>query len=58
MSGKGNYLDNAQTESFWGILKNDLVYYQDYKTRQQGNKATRQPNADVYMILQARLALL
>lgn len=50
MSGKGNYLDNAQTESFWGILKNDLVYYQDYKTRQ--------PNADVYMILQARLALL
>lgn len=33
MSGKGNCLDNAPIESFWGILKNELVYHQDYKTR-------------------------
>lgn len=33
MSAKGNYYDEAIIESFWGILKNDLVYQQDYKTR-------------------------
>ncbi|TEW88316.1 IS3 family transposase [Psychrobacter sp. 230] len=33
MSGKGNCFDNAPIESFWGTLKNELVYYQDYKTR-------------------------
>ncbi|MGP5553579.1 IS3 family transposase [Psychrobacter celer] len=33
MSGKGNCYDNAPIESFWGILKNELVYHQDYKTR-------------------------
>ena len=33
MSRKGNCLDNAPIESFWGILKNELVYHQDYKTR-------------------------
>ena len=33
MSGKGNCFDNAPIESFWGILKNELVYQQDYKTR-------------------------
>jgi transposase InsO family protein len=32
-SGKGNCLDNAPIESFWGTLKNELVYHQDYKTR-------------------------
>ena len=25
--------DNAPIESFWGVLKNKLVYHQDYKTR-------------------------
>lgn len=25
--------DNAPIESFWGILKNELVYHEDYKTR-------------------------
>ena len=25
--------DNAPIESFWGVLKNELVYHQDYKTR-------------------------
>ena len=33
MSGKGNCYDNAPIESFWGVLKNELIYHQDYKTR-------------------------
>ncbi len=33
MSRRGNCFDNAPIESFWGILKNELVYHQDYKTR-------------------------
>ena len=32
-SAKGNCFDNAPIESFWGILKNELVYHKDYKTR-------------------------
>lgn len=33
MSIRGNCFDNATIESSWGILKNELVYHQDYKTR-------------------------
>jgi len=33
MSRRGNCFDNAPIESFWGILKNELVYHQDYKMR-------------------------
>ena len=33
MSGKGNCFDNAPIESFWGVLKNEPVYHQNYKTR-------------------------
>ncbi|WP_087945602.1 IS3 family transposase [Psychrobacter sp. P11F6] len=33
MSGKGNCFDNAPIESFWGTLKNELVYHQECKTR-------------------------
>ena len=33
MSGKGNCYDNAPIESRWGMLRNELVYQQDYKTR-------------------------
>ncbi|HCT72748.1 IS3 family transposase, partial [Psychrobacter sp.] len=33
MSGRGNCFDNAPIESFWGVLKNELVYHQDYKAR-------------------------
>lgn len=33
MSAKGNCFDNASIESFWGVLKNELIYHQDYKTR-------------------------
>ena len=33
MSRRGNCFDNAPIESFWGVLKNELVYHEDYKTR-------------------------
>ena len=33
MSRRGNCFDNAPIESFWGILKNELVYHEDYKIR-------------------------
>jgi putative transposase len=35
MSRKGNCYDNAPIESFWGILKSELVHHQRYVTRQQ-----------------------
>lgn len=33
MSRKGNYWDNAPMESFFGTLKTELVYHEDYETR-------------------------
>jgi putative transposase len=33
MSGKGNCYDNAPMESFWGVLKSELVHHRRYKTR-------------------------
>jgi putative transposase len=35
MSRKGNCYDNAPMESFWGILKNELIHHRRYKTRQE-----------------------
>ncbi len=35
MSRKGNCYDNAPMESFWGTLKNELIYHQRYATRDQ-----------------------
>lgn len=35
MSRKGDCWDNAPIESFWGILKNELVHHRKFKTRQQ-----------------------
>jgi transposase InsO family protein len=35
MSRKDNCYDNAPMESFWGTLKNELVYHQRYVTREQ-----------------------
>lgn len=32
MSGKGSCYDNTLIESRWGMLRNELVYQQDYKT--------------------------
>ena len=33
MSRKGDCWDNAPMESFFGTLKTELVYHEDYKTR-------------------------
>ena len=33
MSGKGNCYDNAPMESFWGTLKQELVYHRHYQAR-------------------------
>ena len=35
MSRKGDCYDNAPMESFWGTLKNELIYHQRYATREQ-----------------------
>jgi len=39
MSRKGECLDNAVAESFFGSLKNELVYHEDYKTRAQAQQS-------------------
>ena len=33
MSQKGNCFDNAPMESFWGILKQELIHHRHYRTR-------------------------
>lgn len=35
MSRRGNCYDNAPMESFWGVLKNELVHQRRYETRAQ-----------------------
>ena len=35
MSGTGNCYDNAPMESFWGILKQELVHHRHYHTRRE-----------------------
>lgn len=35
MSRRGNCFDNAPIESFWGSLKNELVYHRKFATRDQ-----------------------
>ena len=35
MSGKGNCYDNAPMESFWGMLKQELVHHRRYRTREE-----------------------
>ena len=39
MSRKGECLDNAVAESFFGTLKNELVYHEDYQTRAQARQS-------------------
>lgn len=38
MSRRGNCYDNAPIESFWGVLKNELVYHRRYDTRREAIK--------------------
>ncbi len=35
MSGTGNCFDNASMESFWGIIKQELINHRRYRTRQE-----------------------
>jgi len=35
MSGKGNCFDNAPMESFWGTLKQELIYHRHYGSRRE-----------------------
>ncbi len=35
MSRRGRCYDNAPIESFWGMLKNELVHHRRYATRQE-----------------------
>jgi transposase InsO family protein len=39
MSGKGNCLDNAPMESFFGSLKTELVYRTRFRTRREAKAA-------------------
>jgi len=39
MSRKGNCYDNAPMESFWGTMKNELIYHHHYATREQAIRA-------------------
>ena len=35
MSGRGNCFDNAPMESFWGILKQELIHHRHYRSRRE-----------------------
>ena len=35
MSGVGNCFDNAPMESFWGILKQELIHHRHYRSRRE-----------------------
>jgi transposase InsO family protein len=39
MSGKGNCYDNAVAESFFHTLKTELVYFEDYQTREEARSS-------------------
>jgi transposase InsO family protein len=39
MSGKGNCYDNAPMESFWGMLKQELIYQHHFRTRTEARQA-------------------
>jgi transposase InsO family protein len=39
MSRKGECLDNAVAESFFGSLKNELVFHEDYQTRAEARQS-------------------
>lgn len=39
MSRQGNCYDNAPIESFWGLLKNELVHHWRFKTRAEAIQA-------------------
>ena len=42
MSRRGNCYDNAPMESFWGILKQELVHHRHYATRREAMREIRE----------------
>ncbi len=42
MSRKGNCFDNAPTESFWGTIKQELIYHRTFRTRAEAIAAVRE----------------
>ena len=38
MSRKGNCYDNAPMESFWSLLKNELIHHRQYRTRDKARQ--------------------
>jgi transposase InsO family protein len=38
MSESGNCFDNAPMESFWGLLKQELIHHRHYKSRQEAKE--------------------
>jgi putative transposase len=42
MSRKGNCYDNAPMESFWGILKNEMIHHRKYATRSEAEVEIRE----------------
>lgn len=42
MSRRGNCFDNAPTESFWGTLKQELVYHRRFATREDAKSAIQE----------------
>jgi putative transposase len=42
MSRKGNCFDNAPVESFWGALKQELVYHRRFQTRVEAQAAIQE----------------
>ena len=42
MSRRGNCYDNAPMESFWGVLKNELIHHHRYRTREEAIREIRE----------------
>jgi putative transposase len=42
LSRRGNGYDNAPIESFWGRLKNELIYHRRYDTRAEAESSIRE----------------
>ena len=60
MSGKGNCYDNAPMESFWGIIKQELIHHRHYRTRREAIEDIREYIEIFYnrQRLQAKLGFL
>lgn len=60
MSRSGNCYDNAPMESFWGTLKQELIYHRHYHTRQEAIRDITEYIEIFYnrMRIQARLGYL